>query len=94
MALGKYRKWFILYLIIVGLLISMQVIMFFTTSMRRAYKFMPFENFFLNNLIIMIFWFLAPIIGVLVAYLFESLLLGIHKKLIGARNQKIIIIMG
>ncbi|MBA7610490.1 hypothetical protein ES703_17698 [subsurface metagenome] len=85
MALGKYRKWFILYLIIVGLLISMQVIMFFTTSMRRAYKFMPFENFFLNNLIIMIFWFLAPIIGVLVAYLFESLLLGIHKKLIGKR---------
>lgn len=91
MALGKYKKWLIIYFIVVALLVGMQFILMFTTSIERVYKFMLFDNFFLNSAIIMVFWALAPIIGSFVANFFEKFLLWGHTKFMG---KKVIFGMG
>lgn len=91
MAFGKYKKWLIVYFVIIILIIGMQFILMFTTTMNRAYKFMPFDNFFLNTALIMIFWVLAPIIGSVLGNYCSSFLLWGHTKLM---RKKVLFGMG
>jgi len=91
MAFGKYKKWLIIYFVIVALLIGMQFVLMFTTTMNRVYKFMPFDNFFLNDALIMSFWVLAPIIGSVLGSYCSSFLLWGHTKLM---RKKVLFGMG
>ncbi|MHA1473851.1 MAG: hypothetical protein ACTSPA_00885 [Promethearchaeota archaeon] len=82
----KFKILMIIYSVITFVLIFMQLILFFTLDMQRIYKFMPFDNFFLNNFLLMIFWVLAPILGVFIGHLLEPILLSLHYKVLKRKN--------